>query len=137
MSILRFRPTSRRHAWFLSGALLLATGCRDTTAPLDPSLSGRWIQNGLDTYAQFVLEKRASRVTGTFALGAVTGILDSHPVSGTAVLDHVVLKWKSGNYRFTFDAILPSADSNELTGVMAVDGGPPGPPTTFHRVTAP
>jgi hypothetical protein len=127
---------SRRHAWLLGSALLLATGCRDATAPVDPSLSGRWIQNGLDTYAQFVLEKRGSRVTGTFASGVVSVVPNPHAVSGTATFGHVVLKWTSENYRFTFDATLPSADSNELTGVMIVDGEPPGPTTTFHRVAS-
>ena len=136
MSMLRLRPMSRRHVWLLGSALLLATGCRDATSPaLDPSLTGRWVQSGLDTYAQFVLEKRGSRVTGTFASGVVTGILQSHAVSGTATFGHVVLKWKSETYQFTFDATLPSADSNELTGVMTVDGEPAGPVTTFHRVT--
>ena len=138
MSILRFRPMSRRHAWLVGSALLLATGCRDATSPpLDPSLTGRWLQSGLDTYAQFVLEKRGSRVTGTFASGLVSVVPNPHAVSGTATLDHVVLKWKSENYRFTFDATLPSTNSNELIGIMAVDGEPFASPTTFHRVTSP
>ena len=122
-----------RVAALLCAVLAAPVACDDPTAPIDPALSGRWLQWGIDSYAQLILEKRGSTVTGTMGYGGFGGTSELFPVRGIAAAQHVVLKWNEAGRAVTFDAILPSADSNELTGRMSVDGGDPGPLTTFTR----
>ena len=131
----RSLSSARRHAWLACAVLTLSAGCRDSAAPLplDPALTGQWAQYGLDTYAQFTLEKRGARVSGTFSSGVVTGPPIVYTVSGSAALPHVILTWREGDSDVTFDAML-SADTNSLTGRMSFDGQP-GSLTTYHRIT--
>jgi hypothetical protein len=114
----------------------LVLGCRDAAAPpLDPALTGRWVQYGTDTYALFVLEKRGNDVTGTFGLGGPSGAASPHPVTGVASLPHVVLHWTEENgrvFRLSLNAIL-SADGQTLSGNLSVDDEAPGPTMTFYR----
>lgn len=131
----RFLELARQRVWVACAVLALSAGCRDTAAPLplDPALTGQWAQTGLDTYAQFTLQKRGTRVSGTFSSGVVTGPPIVYKVSGSATLPHVVLTWQEGDYHVTFDATL-SADTDSLTGHMSFDSQP-GSLTTYHRIT--
>ena len=121
----------------LAVALLgLVPDCRDMTAPpLDPALTGRWVQYGTDTRALFVLEMRGNDVTGTFGLGGPSGAATPHQVTGVASLPHVVLHWSEENgrvFRLSLNAIL-SADGQTLSGNLSVDNEAPGPTITFYR----
>ena len=131
----RLFQLARRHVWVVCALLALSAGCRDTTAPsLDPALTAHWVQNGIDTYAEFVLEKRGVKVTGTYSYRGFAGPSPLYNVSGSALLPRVVLTWKQLDHRITFDATL-SADTNSLTGHMSIDGQQIESPTTYYRVT--
>ena len=95
------------------------------------------MNSGIDTYNELVLEKRQSTVTGTFTFVGFPGIESRYPVTGTTALGRVLLRWTENGHNITFDATLPSASSNELTGRMSYDGGAPSEPITFIRSSRP
>jgi hypothetical protein len=129
-----FRQTHRRALVFCA-ALALLSGCHDSTAPLDSALSGRWVQYGIDSYSQFILEQHGARITGTFGtagIGGPIGAPSAEPLSGTSLLGHVYLQWEQNGYHTTFEGAL-SEDMKSLVGRMAFDGQEAGPPATFTR----
>ena len=127
------RRTTRWAAWGVCAVLAVALGCRDVTSPVDPGLSGRWMEYGIDTYAQLDLEKRGARVTGTYMLGGVFDSSPKYPVLGIAEGQHALLRWKEGQTAFSFEVELPSPDSDELTGKWIVDGEVVASRVTFTR----
>jgi hypothetical protein len=123
----------RLHAWTLCAALALSAGCHDSTAPSDAALSGRWVQYGIDSYAQLDLQKRGTSVTGTYQFSGIGGPSTPFAVTGTATAWRLLLQWREGDHQISFDVTLPLADPGKLTGRMSFDGRPPGEPTTFVR----
>jgi len=124
----QFRPT-RSYLSICCAALLLASGCGSSpSGPLDPALTGNWVIPGVDTWVQFSLEQRGSKVTGIFGYYSPVSSPDVHLVSGTATLPHVVLMWTEEHSPQTFDATL-SSDQQSLTGTL--NGGSVS--LTFHR----
>ena len=94
-------------------ALVLASGCGSLpSGPLDPRLSGTWIQRGTDTYAKFVLQQRGNAVSGTFGLYG-NGSSSVYIVHGTANLPNVVLSWVEDTTHETFYGTL-SDDQRSL-----------------------
>lgn len=126
------RPSSRV-AWLVSFALTLMLGCGDPTAPLDPALTGSWVSWGIDSYAQFTLEKRGAEVSGTLDYGGFSGTQTSYSVRGLATVNQVVLAWKEQDYFVKFEGTLPTPNSNSLTGRLTVNGST-GPLITYTRV---
>ena len=83
-------------------ALALASGCGSLpSGPLDPRLSGNWIQRGTDTYAKFVLQQRGTVVAGTFGFYGINSST-VYIVHGTANLPSVVLSWVEDTTHVTF-----------------------------------
>ena len=86
----------------------LSLGCANPTAPA-ASLSGRWVQYGIDTRAEFVLVQRGTAVTGTYGWCSPNfggGCATPYEVRGTVWFQHVVLRWTEWNvqrYDVTFD----------------------------------
>ena len=118
-------------------ALIGPLACQSSLSPRD-NLDGRWVETGVDTYAELVLVHQGTAVNGTFSLcGALSGCTTHYQVSGTVVFPFVVLRWTEfgqlrGNlqrYDMTFDATV-TADT--LAGRVAVNGQP-GPTSSFHR----
>lgn len=109
-------------------ALVLASGCGSLpSGPLDPRLSGSWIQSGVDTYDKFVLQQRGSSVVGTYGLYGINSST-VYIVHGTANLPNVVLSWVEDTTHQTFYGTL-SEDQRSLTGSYA--GG--ASTVSFHR----
>ena len=94
-------------------ALVLASGCGSLpSGPLDPRLSGNWIQRGVDTYAKFVLQQRGNAVAGTFGFYGINSST-VYIVHGTANLPNVELSWVEDTTHVTFEATL-SDDERSL-----------------------
>lgn len=94
-------------------ALVLASGCGSLpSGPLDPRLTGNWIQHGTDTYAKFVLQQRGNAVTGTYGLYGYNSST-VYIVHGTANLPSVVLSWVEDTTHVTFYGTL-SEDQRSL-----------------------
>ncbi len=134
--MLRLPRSKRWHALIFCAALASSASCSDPTAPLDPTLSGTWVQTGLDTYDRFILQKRGSRVIGSHDAGVVYGPSMLAPVRGAVSGGLVVLKWEHQGSAFTFTAPLPAAQAHELTGYMSYNGERAASPETFVRVTS-
>lgn len=126
--------------WIACAMLAVSVGCRDAMAPSDSALTGRWFENGTDTYTQLILENRGGTVSGSYGFCGFVGSPLCGPtfdVSGTAfILPHVVLAWSEpngtgGTLHLLIDATL-SADGTKLTGTVSVDGQGANP-TDFHR----
>ena len=117
-------------------AVALCIGCGSAEGPpLDPALTGRWVESGIDTYAVLTLEQRGSAVSGTFGAGGFGGVATRYKVTGTAHLPHVALRWteKNGqNYHVLMDATL-SADGQTLSATLSVNGESPGLVSSFRR----
>lgn len=148
---------TKQRAGLLLSALLLLLGlaCRQPTAPLagcsstsattggllpvwPATVTGCWLQHGVDTYDEFHLVQQGTVVTGTFNACGPVGGCTHDVVSGTASFPHVVLHWTevSGQqYNLTFDATLTAA-RDSLVGNVALNGQPPGPTTAFVRTAA-
>jgi hypothetical protein len=118
----------------LIAAALFALGCgSEPSGPLDPALTGSWILPSVDTYEMFALEQRGDRVSGTVGFySPVQSAPLTYPVSGSAALPHVILRWVEGSNLQTFDATL-SEDEQSLTGTFTPGGGT----YTFHRQAPP
>lgn len=127
------RP-SGRVAWLVSFALTLMLGCGDPTAPPDPALTGSWISWGIDSYAQFTLEKRGAEVSGTLDYGGFSGTQTSYSVRGVATVNQVMLAWKERDYFVKFEASLPTPNSSALTGRLTINGNA-GPRVTYTRLS--
>ena len=111
-------------------AAILASACgSQPSAPIDPALTGRWAQPGLDTYCEFVLQQRAAQVFGTFGcFNAGAPKTQGFLLTGTAQLPHVVLAWTENGVKSTFDGTL-SADQQHLSGTFSAGGAI----ADFHR----
>src|SRR5690242_17323882 len=101
------RPLTFASIWLLVLALVL--GCRNNAEPLscisilglhgDPPLTGRWIQPGLDTWAELDLDQLGTALCGEFSLN---GPFDVHHgsayvVTGSASPPQFTLTWTEGD----------------------------------------
>ncbi len=119
--------TKRRSFLLAATAAILFAACRDTTAPSatcvptsggQTTVTGCWIEHGVDTHTQFVLVQHDGAVNGTLTFcGPVGGCGPSYGVTGTFAYPHLSLQWTlvNGQQRSpqSFDGRL-SADGDTL-----------------------
>jgi hypothetical protein len=107
--------------------------------PGDGSLTGTWIQPGIDTWTQLDLSQSGARVVGYHRFGSVYfGLRDSILITGTAALPQVTLQWTqyfviargTETVRTTVNATL-SANGDSLTGTYSVWDSANPPTATF------
>ncbi len=122
----RVRHLGRRP--LLGTALLLCLGCwsgaDEPTGPLDPALTGYWLgPTGVDTWDALTLEQHGADVTGTHDMYSANfgGSATHVPLSGTADLPRVVLRWRDGSYEIIATGVL-SPDSLSLTVTESIAG---------------
>lgn len=112
--------------------LAIISGCgAEPSAPLDPTLTAKWVLPSVDTYCEFDLLQRGNDVSGTFGcFNAAQTNKQGLLLTGTAQLPHVILAWTDHGVPSTFDAVL-SPDQQTLTGTFAGDDRT----AVFHRET--
>lgn len=152
------RDSTSPTALLAVAAVLMAVtaGCRSTSSPIvrarpcpttvtEPAsgwpatVTGCWLQPGVDTWAEFHLLQQGTTASGTLEFcGAIVGCAGPQEVSGSVALPKVLLHWteRSGQtYDYTFDATM-SASADTLTGAITANGQPSGPDNPFRRVSA-
>jgi hypothetical protein len=103
--------------------------------PGDGSLTGTWIQPGIDTWVRLDLSQSGGRVVGYYRTGSANfggSLSDPIGVTGTATLPQATLQWTQSGVQRTMNATL-SGDGDSLTGTWSTPGQTATPFFRFQR----
>jgi len=107
--------------------------CAGTAGPPWPAtVSGCWVQIGVDTYTELDLVQEGTTITGTVSYcGAIGGCAVSYEVTGTVMAPHVTLQWAGGRT----DATLASTGDTLSNDTTSTAGSPGIHTMSFVRRT--
>jgi len=114
-----------RRCLAILGAVVILAACSDGTGPSAATCSGNagppwpgtvsgcWVEPGVDTYTDFDLVQQGTSINGTathcgVAFGPSAHCYDSEGVTGTILSSHVRLQWDGGALEAT---LVPTGDT--------------------------